>query len=111
MSKYKIQPGTNSPLTLKRFYELFTLVTFNQIVINGIAQYIFYLLHVKLHQITPDEIMIMPSLMKIIFELLIFTLIEEIFFFYSHWALHTKHLYKRFHKIHHEWTATVGLGK
>ena len=51
----------------------------------------------------------MPTFWRILGELLVFTIIEEIFFFYAHWALHSKYLYARFHKIHHEWTATVGL--
>ena len=109
IEKYKIQPGTNAPLPLKRFIQLISLVSFNQIIINGLAQYAFYKLHVFLHDLRPQDIEKMPSFLRICGELLVFTLIEEIFFFYSHWALHSKYLYARFHKIHHEWTASVGL--
>ena len=34
---------------------------------------------------------------------------EECGFYYSHLMLHSKLLYKRLHKIHHEWTAPVAL--
>ena len=36
-------------------------------------------------------------------------LVEEVMFYYSHWMLHHKKVYKYIHKQHHEWTASVGL--
>mmetsp|Transcript_22646 Transcript_22646/g.49469 ORF Transcript_22646/g.49469 Transcript_22646/m.49469 type:complete len:177 (+) Transcript_22646:875-1405(+) len=35
--------------------------------------------------------------------------VNEVLFFYSHWAMHSRHLYSRFHKQHHEFTAPVGI--
>ena len=36
-------------------------------------------------------------------------LVNEILFFYAHWAMHKGSLYKMFHKKHHEFTAPFAL--
>ena len=36
-------------------------------------------------------------------------LVNELLFFYAHWALHKGALYRRIHKIHHEFTAPFAL--
>ena len=89
IKKYKIQPGTNNPLSFKRFLELISLVSFNQLIIGGITQYLFYKFHVKFHNLTEKDIFTIPSIFQVLLEWIIFTVIEEIWFFYSHWALHT----------------------
>ena len=38
LSKYKIQPGTNAPLSTNRFLQLISLVSFNQLIVGGVAQ-------------------------------------------------------------------------
>jgi hypothetical protein len=75
-------------LSKKRFLELISLVSFNQLVIGGIAQYIFYSIHIRVNNITKEDILTLPSIYRILAELAFFTVIEEICFFYSHWALH-----------------------
>jgi len=55
----------------------------------------------------------LPSGRRMFVETLLFILFDELVFFYSHWALHSKifgvNLYTWIHKIHHEFTAPIGL--
>ena len=88
MQRYKIQPGTNSPLKKKRFIELLQLVSINQLIVGGVSQYIFSLLHISLHGTTSSDIERLPSLPGVLFDIVVFTIIEEVLFFYCHWALH-----------------------
>ncbi|XP_052059240.1 fatty acid hydroxylase domain-containing protein 2-like [Mytilus californianus] len=51
----------------------------------------------------------MPSFAWILLELTVFSLVEEIGFYYSHRLMHHPRLYKYFHKLHHEWTAPIWI--
>ena len=62
IERYKIQPGTNAPLGKKRFLELISLVSFNQLFIGAIAQYIFFHIHVYVNNLTNEDILVLPSL-------------------------------------------------
>ncbi|KAI5939493.1 Fatty acid hydroxylase domain-containing protein 2 [Manis javanica] len=44
----------------------------------------------------------------VLLELTVFTLTEEVMFYYMHWLVHHPIFYKKIPKKHHEWTAPIG---
>eukprot|EP01062_Namystynia_karyoxenos_P055949 TRINITY_DN46952_c0_g1_i1.p1 TRINITY_DN46952_c0_g1~~TRINITY_DN46952_c0_g1_i1.p1 ORF type:complete len:394 (+),score=107.18 TRINITY_DN46952_c0_g1_i1:78-1184(+) len=52
----------------------------------------------------------LPSYEDMAWQIWVFILADEIFFFYAHWMLHTPSMYGWCHKIHHEFTSPVALG-
>ena len=113
MKILQIQPGTNEPLSWSRFIELMSVTVFNQAFVGIPFSFCTYQLFrarfnwnaVDLENATTGEL---PGLPQVIFEVAIFLLIEELLFFYSHYALHKfRPLYANIHKKHHEWQATV----
>jgi methylsterol monooxygenase len=53
------------------------------------------------------DVHILPHFHVVLIESYLCLLIHEITFYVSHRILHHKIFYKRFHKIHHEWTTSV----
>ena len=51
----------------------------------------------------------LPGARELLLHLAIFVVVEEVGFYYSHRLFHQRFFYERFHKIHHQWTAPVGL--
>ncbi|KAG5683643.1 hypothetical protein PVAND_012914 [Polypedilum vanderplanki] len=104
--KYKIQPNTNEPLDKKKLRRVILQVIFNQIFV-GVPFAIFSYYALKFRGF--PEIRELPTFHWVLFELGICILVEEFGFYYSHRFLHSKHIYKRIHKKHHEWQAPVAV--
>ncbi|OAF70808.1 C-4 methylsterol oxidase [Intoshia linei] len=104
LTKFKIQP--NSKLNVKKLPSLFKKVVINQYVICPIVFYYFYQLSIwRSRNFTAN----LPSLLKIVIDLGLFSLVQEVLFYYFHRLAHHPKIYKYIHKKHHEWRTSVGL--
>lgn len=104
--RYRIQP-TKSPL-LGWYVKAGKQALFNWLFVNGPLGYIAYWVIVRIQQRDPAS-ELLPTWPIILRDLLVFVLVEELGFYYSHRLFHHPRFYRRFHKRHHEFTAPIGL--
>ena len=50
-----------------------------------------------------------PPLFKMLYQIAIFFVLEDTWHYFSHRLLHTPYLYKKIHKIHHQYSAPFGM--
>jgi len=117
IKKYKIQPGANEPVPdRKKFVKLVRGVVFNQTVVLIPYLCVIHRLTEWRQAYAPPlfaknnyDLRTLPEFHWVLIEFAVFLLVEEVAFFYSHRLAHHRRFYKYVHKVHHEWTAPVGL--
>ncbi|WAQ99648.1 FXDC2-like protein [Mya arenaria] len=104
--KYKIQEDVK--VEMPKLWKAVRQVVFNMLVVGVpfifVASYLF--------QLRGGSSTIggeLPTFTWVMLEILIFSFVEEFCFYYSHRLLHHPRLYKHIHKLHHEWTAPIGI--
>lgn len=104
--KYKIQKGKNVPVDGQALVSAVLLVLFNQLVVSMPFMYVvFMVMKWRGCSFGPE----LPTFHWVLCELIVFTIVEEIMFYYFHRLLHHPKLYRHIHKKHHEWTAPIGV--
>ncbi|XP_051023231.1 fatty acid hydroxylase domain-containing protein 2-like [Acomys russatus] len=106
ISRYRIQLGKNEPVDPVKLRHVIRTVIFNQTVISLPMLAICYPFLKWRGDPCSREL---PTFHWVLLAMALFTLVDEILFYYSHRLLHHPTLYKKIHKKHHEWTAPIGV--
>jgi len=106
LQKYKVQEDKNVPVDRSKLWRCVKRVTFNMCVVGPIFTAVMYPLTLLNGAYHKGEL---PTFNRVLIEFVVFALIEEIGFYYSHRILHLPQFYAKHHKLHHEWTAPIGI--
>lgn len=107
LRKYKVQPEINEPVDKKELINAIKLVLFNQAFVGIPLAFVSY--YLKKLKGFPENFREVPSFEKVVLDLAVCILVDEIGFYYSHRLFHKKFFYQHVHKIHHEWKAPIAI--
>ncbi|XP_058853241.1 fatty acid hydroxylase domain-containing protein 2-like [Acipenser ruthenus] len=106
ITRYRIQRDRNNPVEPAKLWQAVRTVLFNQFCLSVPMVMLMYpIMQWRGNPCGPE----LPTFHWALLEIAIFGLMEEIMFYYSHRLFHHPALYKHFHKVHHEWTAPIGV--
>jgi fatty acid hydroxylase domain-containing protein 2 len=107
LRKYKVQPKTNEPVNKTALIDAIKTILFNQLVIGIPAAYASYSLK-KLKGFS-ENFRQVPSFERVLIDLFVCIIVDEIGFYYSHRLFHYKFFYKHIHKQHHLWQSPIAI--
>lgn len=102
--KYKIQE--DKMVTMPRLRHAVLVCMRNQLIGLAVSFPLYYIMDYRGCYYKAEEL---PTFQWVLFELIVFILVEEFFFYYSHRLLHHPRIYRHIHKVHHEWTASISI--
>lgn len=107
LRKYKVQPHTNDPLDKAVLFDAMKTILFNQFFI-GVPLALFSYFTKKLKGF-PENFREVPSFEKVLLDIFVCILVDEIGFYYSHRLFHYGFFYKHIHKQHHQWQSPIAI--
>lgn len=104
MRKFKLQPTKIN--TSSTHWSCFKAIVYNHVCVQFPMMIVF-------HAIATTGVFTMetplPSFRSLLWQVPVFYIIEDFYFYWIHRFLHWKRIYKYVHKVHHEYKAPFGL--